>query len=131
MTRRVSFSAARRLARGDWSAERNAAVYGCWSELHGHDFALDVTVRGVPPAATGMVVDLKRLKQLVETSVVAKLDRRDLTRSELLAGRVATLENMVMAIWRELTRQLHPEFELEEVRLCQGSQRSAACRGEE
>jgi 6-pyruvoyltetrahydropterin/6-carboxytetrahydropterin synthase len=131
VTRRVRFSAARRLARSDWSDLQNARVYGGSAELHGHDFALDVTLRGAVPDATGMVVDLKRLKQLVETRVVARLDRRDLTRSALLAGRVATMENLVLAIWRVLTQELDPELKLEEVRLHEGLQRSAMCRKED
>ena len=131
-------SAARRLARADWDPARNARVYGPKAELHGHDFTLEVTVRGVPPEPTGMVVDLKRLKQLIEASVVAKLDSRDLNRSALLGGKVATIENIVVAIWRQLRRDLDPGFDLDEVRLFEGPRvahgertRRVAARGDE
>jgi len=130
VTRRVRFSAARRLARADWSHARNAQVYGRWSSPHGHDFALDVSVRGPVPRETGMVVDLKQLKQLIETRVVRHLDRCDLTEAALLEGRVATSENLVMAIWRLLSEPLAPGLELEQVTLHEGPFRSASCRGE-
>lgn len=105
VTRRLHFSAAHRLAREDWDAERNAQVFGlCANEnWHGHNYEIDVTVEGEIDPETGFVLDLKILREIVEERVVRDLDHRNLNLDvPWLAGLNPTTENMVVAIWGRL-----------------------------
>ncbi|MEJ2185173.1 MAG: 6-carboxytetrahydropterin synthase [Gemmatimonadota bacterium] len=109
VTRRVHFSAAHRLAREDWPAERNRSVFGLCSNpnWHGHNYELDVTVEGEVDAETGYVLDLKELKRLVRDRVVADVDHRNLNLDvDWLSGVMPTTENLVVAIWERLVRAL-------------------------
>jgi 6-pyruvoyltetrahydropterin/6-carboxytetrahydropterin synthase len=105
VTRRLHFSAAHRLGRSDWPAERNLEVFGqCASpNWHGHNYELDVTVEGPVDAETGFVMDLKELRALVERRVVDQVDHRNLNLDvSWLDGVNPTTENLVVGIWRQV-----------------------------
>ena len=130
VTRRVRFSAARKLTIAGSSESDNATLFGAKSRLHGHNFTLDVTVSGPAQADTGMVVDLKDLKRILEQQVVQALDHTDLTTSALLAGSVATSECLVLAIWAELKQHLRQPLRLHQVTLRESAERCYTTRGE-
>jgi 6-pyruvoyltetrahydropterin/6-carboxytetrahydropterin synthase len=97
------FSAAHRLHSPELSPAENRALFGACAREHGHTYRLEVTVRGPIDPHTGMVIDLVRLRRLVETRIVAVLDHRHLDRDvPFLAGRISTLENLCQAIWQRL-----------------------------
>lgn len=105
VTRRVHFSAAHRLARSDWSREKNRRVFGACSNprWHGHNYELEVTVAGEVDPETGFVMDLKALKELVHRRVVDDVDHRNLNEEvSWLEGLNPTTENLVVAIWGRL-----------------------------
>jgi 6-pyruvoyltetrahydropterin/6-carboxytetrahydropterin synthase len=80
-------------------------VFGLCSNpnWHGHNYELDVTVEGPVDAETGYVLDLKRLRDLVEARVIADVDHRNLNVDvSWLAEVNPTTENLVVAIWRRL-----------------------------
>jgi len=111
VTRRLHFSAAHRLYREDWSDERNAEVFGDCSNphWHGHNYELEVTVAGPVDPETGFVVDLKRLRDLVQSRVIDDVDHRNLNvEVAWLAGVNPTTENLVVAIWERLDGELLP-----------------------
>ena len=66
-TRRFEFSAAHRYWRDDWSREQNERVFGkCTSPYgHGHNYTLDVTIKGTPDPITGMIMNMVELKAIV------------------------------------------------------------------
>ena len=109
VTRRLHFSAAHRLGRAEWDESRNREVFGlCASpNWHGHNYELDVTVEGEVDAETGFVLDLKVLKELVESRVVADLDHRNLNLDVgWLEGLNPTTEQLVVGIWGRLVGAL-------------------------
>jgi 6-pyruvoyltetrahydropterin/6-carboxytetrahydropterin synthase len=109
-TRKFTFSAAHRYWRSEWSAEDNARVFGNLTVPHGHNYVLEVTVRGTVDPKTGMVMDLAELKRLVGEAVVARFDHADLNRDALFAGGVIpTTENLVRAAWDLLAPKLGGE----------------------
>lgn len=115
VTRRLHFSAAHRLARGDWDEERNRRVFGlCASpNWHGHNYELDVTVEGEVDPGTGFVLDLKELKEIVEARVLEDLDHRNLNLDvPWLEGVIPTTENLVVGIWNRLIDALPPQVRL-------------------
>jgi len=99
-TRKFTFSAAHRYWRDEWPAEENARVFGHLTVVHGHNYVLEVTVRGPVDARTGMVMDLGELKRLVGEAVIARFDHADLNQDPLFAsGSLPTTENLVRAMW--------------------------------
>ena len=109
-TRKFTFSSAHRYWQSEWSAEDNTRVFGNLTVPHGHNYVLEVTVRGAVDPATGMVMDLGELKRLVGDLVVSRFDHADLNRDAVFAsGAVPTTENLVRAIWDLLVPKLGGE----------------------
>ena len=80
LTRAFDFSASLRCARSDLSEAENRALFGRAANQHGHNYRLEVTVRGEPDPVTGMVMDLNELKAVIEREIGARFDHRDLNR---------------------------------------------------
>jgi len=115
VTRRLHFSAAHRLGRGDWSEARNREMFGLCSNpnWHGHNYEIDVTVEGRIDPETGYVLDLKKLRQLVEARVIGDLDHRNLNLDVAwLDGLNPTTENLVVAIWDRIAPNLPDGLDL-------------------
>jgi 6-pyruvoyltetrahydropterin/6-carboxytetrahydropterin synthase len=80
LTRAADFSASLRYWRADLSEAENRALFGRHASQHGHNYRLEVSVRGEPDPVSGMVMDLKDLKAVIEREVMARFDHRDLNR---------------------------------------------------
>jgi 6-pyruvoyltetrahydropterin/6-carboxytetrahydropterin synthase len=107
LTKIMRFSAAHRLASPRLSEAENRRLYGPCARLHGHNYALEVTVRG-PVDADGMVIDLTVLERAMR-EVIDLVDHRDLGRDvPALAGMVTTGENLAAAFHRMLDGALPP-----------------------
>lgn len=105
ITRKADFSASHFTARPDWDAARNAEVYGESARLpgHGHNYELEVTLRGEPDPVTGMVMDLKELKEILQREVITPFDHRHLNHEVPPFDRIVpTTENVAREIWRRL-----------------------------
>ena len=115
VTRRLHFAAAHRLSREDWTDEQNRAVFGlCANEnWHGHNYELDVTVEGEIDPGTGFVMDLKKLRELVESRVIDDVDHRNLNIDvPWLRDANPTTENLVVGIWNRIVDGLPGEVRL-------------------
>jgi 6-pyruvoyltetrahydropterin/6-carboxytetrahydropterin synthase len=107
LTRIMRFSAAHRLTSSRLSAAENRRRYGPCARLHGHNYALEVTVRG-PVDADGMVMDLTVLERAMR-AVIDLVDHRELGRAvPALAGTATTGENLAAAFYRMLDQALPP-----------------------
>ena len=91
VTRKFTFSAAHRYWRDEWSAEENARVFGPLTVTHGHNYVLDVTLRGSVDPLTGMVVDLGELKRVVGDAILARFDHADLLFADVANWAVSSL----------------------------------------
>lgn len=103
---RTHFAAAHRLARPELSQAENEAIYGKCARPHGHghNYLLDVTVRGRIDPRTGMVCDLATLQRLVDDLVVEPFDHTFLNKDvEHFASTVPTAENIALHIADLLT----------------------------
>jgi 6-pyruvoyltetrahydropterin/6-carboxytetrahydropterin synthase len=105
VTRRERFSAAHRLYRPDWDDDTNMEVFGPCSNpnWHGHNYELFVTVKGPVDPGTGFVINIKKLSQVIKKRVIEKLDHKNMnTEVAFMEGRLASTENLAVAIWEEL-----------------------------
>jgi 6-pyruvoyltetrahydropterin/6-carboxytetrahydropterin synthase len=109
LTRRADFSASHYYHNPDLSAEENQRLFGKCANLngHGHNYTLEVTVKGVVDPITGFVVDLKQLKDVMEREVVDAMDHRHLNKEvPEFAKQIPTTENLAIAIWQRLQPRL-------------------------
>ena len=119
ITRVEHFNAAHKLYNPNWSKEKNLEVFGkcAYENFHGHNYNLYVTIKGVPDPETGYVADLKELSQIIKKHVVDKIDHRNINLDvEFMKGKMASTENLAIAIWGELCDRL-PGGELHSIKL--------------
>ena len=133
LTRRVSFSAAHRYRRPEWSEEHNRAVFGdCAREnYHGHNYACDVTVSGPIDPETGMIVDLGLLDRVLATEVRERFDHRNINLDvpEFADGQlIPTGENLARVILGFVQAALGDRVRVAEVRVAEDTTLSATVR---
>jgi 6-pyruvoyltetrahydropterin/6-carboxytetrahydropterin synthase len=105
ITRKEHFNAAHRLFNPTWTDEQNEAFFGkCANKnYHGHNFDLFVTLKGYANPETGMVMDLKKLKAVINHQVIEQLDHQNINEDvAFMKGQLASIENIVVAIWDRL-----------------------------
>jgi 6-pyruvoyltetrahydropterin/6-carboxytetrahydropterin synthase len=105
ITRRERFSAAHRMYREEWSDEENFKVFGKCSNpnWHGHNYTLYVTVKGDVSEELGFFINLGTLKQIINEMITDKVDHKNLNLEVgFMQGKIATTENLAIAIWNEL-----------------------------
>ncbi len=120
ITRRVEFSASHVCRNPKLTDEENRALYGAAANPngHGHNYILEVTLDGNPDPVTGMVFDLKELKDILNREVVEPMDHRFLNHEVAPFDRVVpTVENVAVEIWRRLAPRFTGPVRLQNVRL--------------
>ena len=102
VTRRATFSASHRLYNPELSEQENSELFDKCANIHGHghNYVLEVTVAGEPSAKTGYVIDTKKLKEIMNREIIAKVDHKHLNVDvEFLRGVIPTAENIALAFW--------------------------------
>ena len=120
ITRQVHFNSAHRLHNPTKSQKWNVAQYGLCTNprWHGHNYVLEVTVRGEPDPVTGYIVDLGELKRILHRAVVDPCDHKNLnTDVAFLRGIIPSTENLVIAFWHQIAPLLPRQATLHRVRL--------------
>jgi 6-pyruvoyltetrahydropterin/6-carboxytetrahydropterin synthase len=110
ITRRVEFSASHVCRNPELSEQENVKLFGMAANPHGHghNYVLEVSVEGEPDPVTGMIMDLKQLKELLNRAVVEPYDHRFLNREVPPFDRIIpTTENIARDIWRRLSPELN------------------------
>ena len=113
--RKAHFNAGHRIFNADWSDEKNFEVFGKCSnpEYHGHNYELIVRVTGEVDPETGFLIDLKKLKEIIEDNVLEKYDHKNLNTQVPPYDTVApTSENICFQIWMILREVLDEKFDL-------------------
>jgi 6-pyruvoyltetrahydropterin/6-carboxytetrahydropterin synthase len=106
VTARLGFSAAHRLHNPEKDAAWNRETYDKCDNPggHGHNYVVEVSVAGNVDPVTGMVIDLKKLKNIMRRTVIDRVDHKNLNSDvDFLRGVIPTAENLAMAFWRELS----------------------------
>ena len=105
--RRESFNAAHQLYDPGLSGDENRRLFGKCTNMHGHNYILEVVVAGEIDQTSGYVLDLKLLSDVICRQVIRDVDHRNLnTDVPWLEGRIPTAENLALAFWE----RLRPEF---------------------
>ena len=102
LTRKAEFSASHFYHNPEFSAEENRSLFGKCNNPngHGHNYMLEVTVKGEVNPQSGFVVDLKQLKEVLEREVLSVLDHRFLNKEVPEFGEVIpTTENLAKLVF--------------------------------
>ncbi len=120
ITRKVEFSASHICRSPLLSEEENRELFGMAANPagHGHNYVVEVSLRGEPDPVTGMLLDLKELKEVLNQQVVAPYDHRFLNYEVPPFDRVVpTTENIARDIWQRLEPHFTPQARLHSVRV--------------
>lgn len=129
--RKAHFNAAHRLFNPNWSDEKNQEIFGKCNNpnYHGHNYQLEVSVRGEVDPDTGYVIDMKVLKELIKEHVEDRYDHKNLNLdTEDFKNLNPTAENIAAVIWNRLRAVLGSELELK-VRLYETERNFVECEG--
>jgi len=113
LSRRYHFSASHRLHTDAYDADRNRAVYGKCNNPHGHghNYVVQVTLRGPVDAETGMVCNLGDLDAFARTNLLEAFDHTNLNTLKCFADVVSTTENLAIEVHRIFAKFPHARLE--------------------
>ena len=118
VSRKAHFNAAHRLYIENWSDKENTKVFGKCSNpnYHGHNYELIVSLTGEIDPVTGMVIDLKDLKDIIKKHIEDPLDHKNLNLDvEYFKSVMPSAENICIYIWEILRKQIDLDKKLEVV----------------
>jgi len=113
--RKAHFNSAHRLHNPELSDERNLELFGLCNNpsFHGHNYLLEVMVKGEINPETGYVMDTKILKDVIKSEVQDKFDHRNLNLDTVEFKTLnPTAENMAIVIWQSLRKKIEDNLEL-------------------
>lgn len=113
--RKGHFNAAHRLYKPDWSDEKNKSVFGICSNpnFHGHNYEMEVKVTGELNPETGILIDLKQLKEIIEIHVEQRYDHKNLNLDcPEFANKIPTAENICIEIYNVLKAVLPNDLDI-------------------
>ena len=116
--RKAHFNAAHKLSIDHWSDEKNREVFGKCANpnFHGHNYQLEVWIKGEVNPETGFVMNLKELKRIIEEQVEDKFDHKNLNLdTEEFRDLIPTAENIAVVIWNLIRKEINPSIELKVV----------------
>ena len=116
VSRKAHFNAAHRLFNKDWTDAKNKEVFGLCSNTnyHGHNYELIVSVTGEVDQETGMVIDLKTLKEIIYQKIELQFDHKNLNLDvPHFMNLIPTAENIVVVIYNILKDELSDRLKLE------------------
>ncbi|ORX96054.1 PTPS-domain-containing protein [Basidiobolus meristosporus CBS 931.73] len=130
--RTASFSAAHRLHSPLLSIEENKEIFGKCNHPngHGHNYKVEIIIKGEVDPLTGMVINLTELKQIMEVAIMDVLDHKNLDKDvEYFQDKPSTTENLAIFIWKSMQEHI-TSCQLDEVRVHETDNNTAIFRGE-
>jgi len=131
ITRKLEFCASHRLYNPEYSDTKNEEVFGLCNNPngHGHNYVMEVTVCGEVDPETGMVLDLKALKKLVNEEIILKVDHKNLNVDvPFLKNIIPTAENLAIQFWETLESKIE-NGQLHEIKLYESERNFVIYRG--
>lgn len=114
--RKGHFNASHRLFNPAWDDEKNREVFGICSNsnFHGHNYDLEVKIMGELNQETGILMDLKQLKEIIETKVEVRFDHKNLNLDcPEFIDKIPTAENICIEIYKIMRKEIAPELDVQ------------------
>ncbi len=113
VSKRMTFSAGHRIFNPEYSDDKNRQIFGDCSNPsgHGHNYILEVTLTGPVDPETGMIINLKEMKAILQNEIVNKVDHKNLNLDvPFMKDIIPTTENLAAAIWNILDDKFGAEM---------------------
>ncbi len=114
--RKARFNAAHRLYNPNWKDDKNDEVFGLCNNpnFHGHNYQLIVKIVGDIDPETGYVVDMKIIKDLIQSEIIERFDHKNLNLdTEEFKTLNPTAENIAVIIWKLLRDKIEDKYQLQ------------------
>jgi 6-pyruvoyltetrahydropterin/6-carboxytetrahydropterin synthase len=134
ISKKVEFSASHICRSSQLTDAENDRVYGAAANPlgHGHNYVVEVAIEGEPNPVTGMILDLKRLREILDDKVLTVYDHRLLNREvEPFDKLVPTVENIAIDIWNRVEPCIRGGARLYSVKVHETNELSVEYRGEQ
>jgi len=111
VTTQYTLAASHRLWNPAWSEKQNLDAYDKCSNPrgHGHNYRVEVTLRGKPDPATGQIMDPILRDEMIRRELIEPFDHKNLNEdTPEFAALVPTVENIAKVFWDRLDGKFHP-----------------------
>ena len=103
ITKQFKFCAAHKYWNSDWSDEKNEEIFEDDVRIHGHNYLLDITIKGEASKDSGFIINISDLKKIVDKYVIAYLDHSQIEKDiEWFQDKQPSTENLVVFIWKQI-----------------------------
>lgn len=118
LTKQFKFCAAHKYWNDKWDNDKNYKVFGDDIKVHGHNYVLDVTIRGEIDPDSGFIVDIQDIKTIVSENVIKVLDHSQIEKDiEWFKGKQPSTENLVIFIWEQIFSKIKKPAKLYKIKL--------------
>ena len=103
ITKQYKFCAAHKYWNNKWDKKKNIKIFEDDVRVHGHNYELDITIKGNPDSESGFIINISELKDLVNEKVLKFLDHSEIQKDiEWFENKQPSTENLVIFIWEQL-----------------------------
>ena len=107
ITKKYHFCASHKYGNAYWSEQKNLEVFGKDYNNHGHNYVLEVSIKGPINPETGWLIDLGELNEIVKSNVVDILDHSQIEEDiEWFKDKQPSTENLVVFIWEQIALEI-------------------------
>ena len=107
ITKQFKFCAAHKYWNSDWSDEKNEEIFEDDVRIHGHNYLLDITIKGEASKDSGFIINISDLKKIVDKYVICYLDHSQIEKDiEWFKDKQPSTENLVVFIWKQINSHI-------------------------
>ena len=107
ITKQFKFCAAHKYWNEDWSEEKNYAIFEDDIKVHGHNYELDITIKGDTNPESGFIINISELKDIVNKKVLKILDHSEIQNDiQWFSDKQPSTENLVIFIWNQIVEHI-------------------------
>ena len=118
ITKQFKFCAAHKYWNSDWSDEKNEEIFEDDIRIHGHNYLLDITIKGEASKDSGFIINISDLKKIVDKYVIGYLDHSQIEKDiEWFKDRQPSTENLVVFIWQQIKSHIPDGGQLFKIKL--------------
>jgi 6-pyruvoyltetrahydropterin/6-carboxytetrahydropterin synthase len=131
ITRKEHFSSSHILRNLSISDTENENLFGKCNNFHGHNYYLEVTIKGTPDEKSGYVMDLKIMNQIIMEEVINIVDHKFLNELPIFKGMIPTTENIAIVFWNILKHKLKGDnYSLHSIKVFETEKNSVLYEGD-
>ena len=118
ITKQFKFCAAHKYWNQKWSEDKNYEIFEDDVRVHGHNYELDITLKGNINIDSGFIVNISKLKDVVDKNVIKFLDHSEIQKDvKWFKDKQPSTENLVLFIWEQIVDDIPDGAKLYKIKL--------------